>query len=169
MNMSLMNNVQTNQYLDSNTETNNVAALIQGVVARSTPSAKAKHFLDRHFPLSQGSHLEVMSYLVYYTHLIAFMADGSQSGLKRPRQFVALSGHKSEPSCLVLKDGKTHLAINIDRQGPLGSQDLAGVNDVLLQTMPHTKLTQEWTSLLNQDMLTRPLSVTAKDGSDYCL
>ncbi|MBB1268442.1 malate synthase [Shewanella sp. SR44-3] len=169
MNMSLMNNIDTNQNLGSNSEANKVAALTQGVVEESTPSAKAKQFLDRHFPLSQGSHQEVISYLVYYTHLIAFMADGSQSGLKRPRQFVALSGHKSDPSCLVLKDGKTHLAINIDRQGLLGCQDQAGVNDVLLQAMPHKQLTQEWTSLLNQDMLTRPLNVTAKDGSDYCL
>ena len=50
----------------------------------------SKSFLDKVFPLEQGSHQDVSSYVIYYKHLLAFFPDGSKSGLAIPNQFVAL-------------------------------------------------------------------------------
>ena len=71
-------------------------------------SINAKELLDAQFPLAIGSHQDVTSYVVYYTHLLAFLKDGTQCGLQNPCQFVALTGHKSEPSSVVLKNNDTH-------------------------------------------------------------
>jgi len=93
----------------------------------------AKDFLDQTFPLNTGSHHDVTSYLVYYQHLLAMFADGSTQGLKNPCQFAALSGHKSEPTDIVLKNNGLHVVIEIDRNGSNGKNDLAGVQDIQLE------------------------------------
>ncbi|MFT6349611.1 MAG: malate synthase, partial [Psychromonas sp.] len=86
----------------------------------------AKDFLDEVFPLDSGSHHDVLSYLVYYQHLLAFFPDGSKSGLKTPAQFIALDGSKSDPSYLLLKNNGLHIGIMIDRHGKIGCSDLSG-------------------------------------------
>lgn len=134
----------------------------------------AKTFLDNQFPLANGSHLNVSSYVVYYTHVLAFMDDGSQSGLQNPCQFVALTGHKSEPSSIVLKNNDTHVEICFDRQGELGATDLANVEDIQV-AMPIKNLPtpyKQWISLIHSSC--EPTEgnckvFTAKDGSDYKL
>jgi len=93
----------------------------------------AKDFLDETFPLAQSSHHDVASYLVYFQNLLAFFPDGSSVGLKDPAQFVALSGHKSEPTTLVLKNHDLHVEIHIDRRGPNGATDLAGIDDIVVE------------------------------------
>jgi malate synthase len=94
---------------------------------------KAKDFLDQTFPLDSGSHHDVTSYLVYYQHLLAMFPDGSTQGLKDPCQFVALSGHKSEPTDIVLKNNGLHVVIEIDRSGSNGEHDLAGIQDIQIE------------------------------------
>ncbi len=93
----------------------------------------AKEFLDETFPLSIGSHSDVTSYMVYYQHLLAVFPDGSSCGLKAPRQFVALSGHKSEPTSVVLKNNGLHIEIIFDRNGVNGKKDLAGIDDIQVE------------------------------------
>jgi malate synthase len=95
--------------------------------------AYAKEFLDQTFPLSNGSHKDVTSYMVYYKHLLAIFPDGSSCGLEKSSQFVALSGHKSEPTSLVLLNNGLHIIIEIDRQGPNGVRDLAGIDDIQVE------------------------------------
>lgn len=167
MNMSLTMNPHTNQLLDSFIGAEVVAINAQATKDVNGGLMAAKAFLDRHFPLAKGSHAQVTSYLVYYTHLLAFMADGTQTGLAFPHQFVALSGHKSEPSSIVLKDGTTQLALTFDRQGELGRHDCADIENILLQVQGPQMPFPIWTSLLNQPMDNSQLSFTAKDGSDY--
>lgn len=94
----------------------------------------AKQFLDEHFPLSEGSHKDVKSYVVYYHHLLAFMQDGSQSGLETPCQFVALCGHKCEPDSIVLKHNNLHVELVIDRSGSIGATDMAGIQDIRMES-----------------------------------
>ena len=55
---------------------------------------KAKQLLDRLFPLENGSHQDVTSYVVDYRHIMAYFKDGQHSGLKHPKQFVAYMGEK---------------------------------------------------------------------------
>ena len=95
---------------------------------------KAKDFLDGHFPLNEGSHHDVSSYLVYYQHLLAFFPDGSKSGLQQACQFVAFDGSKNEPSYLLFKNNGLHVGLQIDRHGEIGATDKAGVDDIQMES-----------------------------------
>ncbi|MFT6926384.1 MAG: malate synthase [Psychromonas sp.] len=94
----------------------------------------AKDFLDEVFPLESGSHHDVLSYLVYYQHLLAFFPDGSKTGLKIPSQFIALDGSKTDPSYLLLKNNGLHIGIVIDRHGKIGCSDLSGIDDIQIES-----------------------------------
>ncbi|QLE84934.1 malate synthase [Shewanella sp. Scap07] len=136
----------------------------------------AKQVLDTYFPLSQGSHQDVRSYVVYYNQLLAFFNDGTQSGLAQPKQFVALCGHKCEPSSIVLKNNGFHIEISIDPRGEYGSRDCANIEDVqveaALMTIVNTDQPQgqhSWASLVKGGIGRGDKQFTAKDGSDYSL
>ena len=96
--------------------------------------AKAKDFLDEIFPLDQGSHHDVTSYMVYYHHLLAFFVDGRQTGLKTPCQFVALNGQKADPESLLLKNNGLHVEIKFDPNGKNGIKDKAHIDDILIES-----------------------------------
>ena len=137
-------------------------------------TTNAKDFLDAQFPLTEGSHQDVSSYVVYYTHLLAFLKDGSQCGLQNPCQFVALTGHKSEPTSVVLKNNDTHVEICFDRQGQMGTTDQANIEDIQV-AIPIKNLPtpyKQWISLIHtgcQPTEGNCKVFTAKDGSDYAL
>jgi len=95
---------------------------------------KAKDFLDEHFPLNEGSHHDVSSYLVYYQHLLAFFPDGSESGLKSACQFVGFDGSKNDPKYLLLKNNGLHVGLQIDRYGKIGATDKAGIDDIQIES-----------------------------------
>ena len=94
----------------------------------------SKSFLDKVFPLENGSHQEVSSYVIYYNHLLAFFPNGEKSGLENPSQFVALSGHKSEPTSIVLKNDGFHVEMIFNKNGTRGIKDLAGIDDIQVET-----------------------------------
>lgn len=94
----------------------------------------AKDFLDSVFPLSSGSHHNVSSYVVYYQNLLAFFPDGSSTGLTNSSQFVALCGSKNDPTSIVLKNNGLHIEIQIDRHGIIGSKDIAGIDDIQVES-----------------------------------
>jgi malate synthase len=96
--------------------------------------AKAKDFLDEVFPLESGSHKDVISYVVYYHHLLAFFQDGSQTGLQQPCQLVAVNGQRSEPEAILLKNNGLHVEIQFDRNGKNGAKDPANINDILIES-----------------------------------
>lgn len=98
----------------------------------------AKDFLDQAFPLSEGSHHDVESYTVYFKNLLAYFPDGSQTGLKKPGQFVAANSLESEPTSIVLRNNGLHVEIIINSAGAIGSQDLAGVNDIQIESAMST-------------------------------
>lgn len=143
----------------------------------------SKGFLDKVFPLAQGSHQDVKSYVVYYQHLLAFFADGSNSGLANPTQFVALCGSKERPQSILLCNAGRHIELVFSKQGEHGAHDCAGIEDVLLELGTegaherNTNLQQErWFSMirgqLHQDNLTTcrgTACYTGKDGADYRL
>jgi malate synthase len=139
----------------------------------------AKQYLDEHCPLDHGSHLQVTHYVVYYNHLMAFFADGSHCGLKYPKQFVALCGHKDDPTALLLKktDG-LHIEMAFNRCGDAGKSDNAHIDDIQVET-PLSSLEQSpqsnaftrlWMSFLH-GVQHAPCAkhYTAKDGKDYLL
>lgn len=95
---------------------------------------KAKDFLDETFPLEFGSHKNVISYVVYYHHLLAFFEDGSQTGLKEPCQLVAVNGQRSDPEAILLRNNGLHVEIQFDRNGMNGEKDKANINDILMES-----------------------------------
>jgi malate synthase len=94
----------------------------------------AKNFLDEYFPLAEGSHKNVTRYAVFYRHLLAFFADGTQTGLKTPYQFVATNGAKNDPSSILMRHNRLHVELVIDPSGVIGSQDKAGIQDIRLES-----------------------------------
>ncbi|MDP5252778.1 MULTISPECIES: malate synthase G [unclassified Vibrio] len=95
---------------------------------------QSKAFLDQVFPLHNGSHQDVTSYVLYYHHLLAFFSDGSKSGLKSPKQLVAFNGRHCQPESLVLKNHGLHVEIQFDASGVNGSRDRAGINDIVIES-----------------------------------
>ncbi|MBX2859238.1 MAG: malate synthase G [Cellvibrionaceae bacterium] len=93
----------------------------------------AKNFLDDRFPLSEGSHKDVSSYVVYFQHLLAIFPNGDTCGLQNPGQFVALSGSKTAPESVLLQNNGLHVEICLDRSGNIGSTDRAGIQDIVLE------------------------------------
>ncbi|QTH63304.1 malate synthase [Psychrosphaera ytuae] len=155
----------------------------------------SKQFLDSVFPLEHGSHKDVKSYVVYYRHLLAFLEDGTQAGLAHPEQFVALSGHKENPSSIVLKTNGYHVEILFNPCGEHGRRDKANIDDIQVETfedkqkaseaqsLEHAMTNRRWFSLLKKERhfkldangqpkyacLNVAKEFTNKDGEDYQL
>ncbi|MEC4725976.1 malate synthase [Shewanella sp. D64] len=169
MNTSTMRSTQNEQQMNDLISADVVSMDAYAASKAEETKGNAKEFLDTTFPLATGSHKDVSSYVVYYQNLLMFFKDGTHSGLRDPRQFVALNGHKSEPAAILLQDKGTHVALTFDRCGISGSQDSANIDDIQLEGHEY------WISLLNIDEQNRVSKeqqeqmFTAKDGSDYQL
>lgn len=143
----------------------------------------SKQFLDSVFPLEHGSHKNVKSYVVYYRHLLAFLDDGTQTGLLHPEQFVALSGHKENPSSIVLKTNGYHVEVLFNPCGTHGRKDMANIDDIQVETFETAQHNRRWFSLIKKDRhfkldangqpqyacLNVAKEFTNKDGEDYQL
>jgi malate synthase len=145
----------------------------------------SKGFLDKHFPLAQGSHRDVRSYVVYYQHLLAFMADGSQTGLANPSQFVALSGSRQKPQSILLRSAGRHVELWFGHCGMHQGKDGAGIADIQLELIEsqldmtdnqQATDASRWFSMvrgqLSQDGCNhgrKPRCYTSKEGQDYWL
>lgn len=118
--------------------------------------AFAREFLDSSIPLVKGSHKDVQAYFVSAGQLKARLADGSESGLFSPELFVGYNGSSDAPSSLLFLHNGLHFDILIDKASPIGSQDPAGVKDIILEAALSTIMDCED-------------SVAAVDGQDKAL
>ncbi|MGF1754297.1 hypothetical protein L4C33_11935 [Vibrio makurazakiensis] len=146
---------------------------------------KAKQLLDRLFPLENGSHQDVTSYVIDYRHILAYFKDGQHSGLKHPKHFVAYMGEKSDPCSILFKDGSgSHLEVMFGCHKGTGCVELVDIDDIQLETC--TTFSQiptessmaamrHWISLVKGDEKGKPKACsedkefTAKGGEDYRL
>ena len=94
---------------------------------------RAKAFLDEAAPLAHGSHVPVQRYAVEAGKLVAHHRGGS-TGLADPAQFVGYSGDAASPSAILLRRHGLHIELVIDRSSPIGSEDPAGVSDMILES-----------------------------------
>lgn len=94
----------------------------------------AREFLDEHYPLKNGSHRDVTLYQIYYQQLVAVLKDGTYTGLKTPKQFVAYNGSKDSPTELVLEHHGLLAEIDIAPAGNIGRSDIACINDVYIES-----------------------------------
>lgn len=147
---------------------------------------KAKQLLDRMFPLANGSHQDVTSYMIDYRHVLAYFKDGTHSGLKHPKHFVAYTGNKEQPSSILFRDASgSHVEMIAGHHKGTGSVELVDIDDIQLET--RTTFTQpdetpvptvamrHWISLVKGDERGKPQvcsedkEYVAKSGEDYLL
>jgi malate synthase len=95
--------------------------------------AYARDFLNRHCPLSTGTHSEARSYTVVAGNLQVVLEGGQISSLANPGQFCGYLGEPDTPTSVLLQHNGLHLELQIDAASPIGSQDAAGVKDLVLE------------------------------------
>ena len=95
--------------------------------------AYARDFLNRHCPLSTGSHSQARSYTVVSGKLQVVLDDGRISSLADQDQFRGYTGEQDSPTGILLRHNGLHVEIQIDPGSPIGSTDPAGVKDLVLE------------------------------------
>jgi len=95
--------------------------------------AAAKAHLDCVAPLRQGNHAQAQGYRVDAGELDVLLLDGQCTGLVDPATFVGFTGPGASPQSILLRHHGLHVEIQIDRQGAIGAQDLAGVQDLWVE------------------------------------
>ncbi|WP_137843345.1 malate synthase G [Microbacterium sp. 2FI] len=93
----------------------------------------SKGLLDDAVPLADTSHAQVLAYEIDSGGLLALTADGAHR-LVQPSQLVGYRGDSTRPDAVILVNHGLHLEITIDRSGPVGTVDPAGVSDVILES-----------------------------------
>ncbi|NNN78281.1 hypothetical protein FKN16_03290 [Vibrio sp. 11-4(1)] len=152
---------------------------------QSEKQVKAKQLLDRMFPLENGSHQDVSSYVIDYRHVLAYFKDGTHSGLESPKHFVAYTGEKEDPKSILFKDDSgNHVEVLFGCHKGTGCVELMDIDDIQLETRTtfNPELTgnaptamRHWISLIKGDKKGKPMACsedkeyTAKNGDDYIL
>ena len=93
-----------------------------------------RDFLDKNFSLETGSHKDVIGYDIVSNALIANIKGNIKSKLKNQDQYVGFQGDINNPSCILLKNNNIHVEILINRDGNIGSNDGAGIDDIILES-----------------------------------
>ena len=95
--------------------------------------ARGRAFLDAHFPLADGSHVDAQAYRVRHGHLAVVLPSG-EVGLKNGAQFVGYTGEPGQPKAILLKNHNLHAELIINPQNPIGRDDAAGVADIIMES-----------------------------------
>jgi malate synthase len=103
----------------------------------------ARNFLDETTPLEQGSWKNVSKLPQVHNGLLLLYINDKGIKLKNPKQFVGYSGKLSDLSSLLLKNNNLHIDIVLDPNGSIGSQDKAGIQDVILESTISTIIDHE--------------------------
>lgn len=101
--------------------------------------AWARDFLDKHLALENGSHHDATRYELSDGVLrVSLGDDTSSSGLAQAAQLQGFRGERDAPTAILLKHNGLHVEIQIDANSPIGSEDKAGVKDLLLESAVST-------------------------------
>ena len=96
--------------------------------------AYARAFLDEAVPLANGSYTDLTAVTVDDGRLIVTLAEGRQTTLAQPQQFVGYTGDPAAPESVLLVNHGLHIDIEIDPESPVGKTDKAGIKDVVLES-----------------------------------
>jgi malate synthase len=99
--------------------------------------ARARAFLDEHFPLEQGSHADATGYSTENGALTVQLGEIG-SVLADPSQYVGHRGDPADPEGVLLVHHGLHVEIQVDRSHPIGKGDAAGVKDLLVEAAVST-------------------------------
>ncbi|MFJ4167058.1 malate synthase G [Microbacterium sp. NPDC089698] len=114
-----------------------------------------RELLDEIAPLAEGSHRDATGYRVDAGGLVVTTAAGDRR-LADPARFVGFTGDAEAPATVLLVHNGLHAEILVDRTGPIGRTDAAGVQDIILESA--------LTAILDLED-----SVAAVDGDDKAL
>src|SRR5690606_876291 len=95
--------------------------------------AFARTVLDDSIALASGSHADATNYIVRDGKLQVTLQGGATTTLADASQFLGYRGTQDKPEALVFLHNGLHMEIQIDPQHPIGSQDPAGIKDVVLE------------------------------------
>ena len=95
--------------------------------------ARVREFLDETFPLSDGSWRDVTGFAVAGGALSVALGD-TKTGLSETDKFAGHAGEAQAPDGIVLRNNGLHVVIRIDAGGAIGSDDAAGINDVIAES-----------------------------------
>lgn len=95
--------------------------------------AWARNFLDETAPLASGSHADATSYTVV-DGALSVELDGGVTGLADPTLFAGYGGDPASPTNILLEHNGLGIDIVIDPTHNVGSEDAAGVADVILES-----------------------------------
>ena len=96
--------------------------------------AYARRFLDDAAPLQNGSHADATAYALVDGKLQVTLKDGSQGTLADPALLIGYRGDTASPEAIVFRHHGLHFELQIDRSHPIGSQDPAGVKDIVMES-----------------------------------
>ena len=99
--------------------------------------ARARGFLDEHFPLAVGSHADAISYAVSGGSLVVTTRTG-ETGRADTAQYAGHRGSADAPDAVLLVHHGLHVEVQVDRDDPIGSTDQAGVKDLLVEAAVST-------------------------------
>ncbi|MEJ6526179.1 MAG: malate synthase G [OM182 bacterium] len=94
--------------------------------------AYARAFLDSAVPLASASHAEAVSYSID-DGLVIELKDGHQTRLRDATQFAGYLGDSDAPGSVLFKHHGLHIECVINRGGNIGSEDAAGIDDIILE------------------------------------
>lgn len=95
--------------------------------------AYGRAFLDRHMPLEEAGHADVLGYRVVDGRLCAELQGRRVTGLKYGDQFAGYRGEPGSPESLVLVNHGLHVEIMIDSRHPVGRHDRAHISDIVVE------------------------------------
>lgn len=157
-----------------------------GITLDNEPQQRVKQVLDRLFPLSEGSHVDVSSYRIDMQHIVACFKDGNQTGLKYPGHFVAYIGARETPESLLLRQRNgCYVEIMLGRRIGNGKLQDSYLEDVQMETLSYLMAHKEvditthraryWVSLLRDCVDAKPhvaredREFISKNGAEFTL
>ena len=96
--------------------------------------AFAKDFLDKHFPLSNGSHTEVTNYSVIDNKLTIKLSDNTKTNLRESNKYVGFKEINKDIYEVLLKNNNLHVILSFDKDSLIGSSDKSSLQDVILES-----------------------------------
>ena len=95
--------------------------------------ARVREFLENTWPLDGGSWTGVTGLSVTDGALVAQFGTAT-GGLAEASGFAGHIGDAANPSAVVLRNHGLHVLVKIDREGVIGRDDAAGINDVVAES-----------------------------------
>jgi malate synthase len=92
-----------------------------------------RDFLDQAVPLDGASHRDVIAYFVTGDGLAASTKTGGNVTLKDKDAFAGYDGDPDAPDRILLRHHGLHIELVVDRAGPIGTNDPAGIQDVVAE------------------------------------